>query len=121
MLFAIVMGVVMLTQAVRRVPVQYAKQLVGNAPTVGQRQFIPLKVNAAGVMPIIFAQAMMYLPAMMASLWSNESDLATYIGTTFSNPTSWLQLCLQIRMRLLTFEYVFQVFLFFQITCGLFS
>ena len=105
-LFGIVMGVVMLTQAVRRVPVQYAKQLVGNAPAVGQRQFIPLKVNAAGVMPIIFAQAIMYLPAMVASVWSDESEMASYIGTTFSNPTSWQYgLLLAVLIVVFTFFY----------------
>lgn len=88
-LFFVVMGVVMLTQAIRRIPVQYAKQVVGNKVYGGQRQYIPLKVNAAGVMPIIFAQSLMFLPALIAGLWSDTSDIALYIGTTFSDFQSW--------------------------------
>lgn len=88
-LFFVVMGVVMLTQAIRRIPVQYAKQVVGNKVYGGQRQYIPLKVNAAGVMPIIFAQALMFLPALISGLWADSSDVAIYIGTTFSDFTSW--------------------------------
>src|SRR6185437_6859932 len=53
-LFFVVLGVVMLTQATRRIPVQYAKQVIGNKVYGGQRQYIPLKIIAAGVMPIIF-------------------------------------------------------------------
>lgn len=88
-LFFVVMGVVMLTQAIRRIPVQYAKQVVGNKVYGGQRQYIPLKVNAAGVMPIIFAQSLMFLPALIAGLWADSSDIALYIGTTFSDFQSW--------------------------------
>ncbi|MFN0049959.1 MAG: preprotein translocase subunit SecY [Cytophagales bacterium] len=88
-LFFIVMAVIMLTQATRKVPVQYAKQVVGNKVIGGQRQYIPLKLNASGVMPIIFAQSLMFLPAMIASIWSDSSDLANTIGATFSDYTSW--------------------------------
>ncbi|MBR1557963.1 MAG: preprotein translocase subunit SecY [Prevotella sp.] len=61
-LYAIVCAAIMLTQAVRKVPVQYAKRLVGNKQYGGARQYIPLKLFAANVMPIIFAQALMFLP-----------------------------------------------------------
>ena len=88
-LFFIVLGVVMLTQATRRIPVQYAKQVIGNKVYGGQRQYIPLKIIAAGVMPIIFAQSIMFLPAMLASIWADQSDLASSIGATFSDFTSW--------------------------------
>lgn len=88
-LFFVVMSVVMLTQAIRRIPVQYAKQVGGSSLYSGQRQFIPLKVNAAGVMPIIFAQSLMFLPSMIASIWADSSDTANYIGSTFSDFTSW--------------------------------
>ena len=56
------MGLIVLIQGVRKVPVNYAKQIVGNRQFGGARQFLPLKVNSAGVMPIIFAQAIMFLP-----------------------------------------------------------
>ena len=87
-LFFVVMAVVMLTQATRRIPVQYAKQVVGNKVYGGQRQYIPLKVNSSGVMPIIFAQALMFLPPMISNIWA-ESDVANYVGTTFTDYTSW--------------------------------
>jgi preprotein translocase subunit SecY len=80
---------VMLTQAVRRIPIQYAKQVVGNKITRGQRQYLPLKVNAAGVMPIIFAQALMFVPSFVASLFAEESDSASNIAAVFADFTSW--------------------------------
>ena len=61
-LFAVIAGAILLVQGTRRVPVQYAKRIVGNKQYGGVRQYIPLKVNAAGVMPIIFAQAIMFIP-----------------------------------------------------------
>ena len=59
---------IMLVQGTRRVPVQYAKRIVGNKQYGGVRNFLPLKVNAAGVMPIIFAQAIMFLPLTFVSV-----------------------------------------------------
>ncbi len=63
-LVTIVLGCILLIQGVRKVPVNYAKQVVGNRSFTGARQFLPLKVNSAGVMPIIFAQAIMFLPTL---------------------------------------------------------
>ena len=88
-LFFVVLVTVALVQATRRIPVQYAKQVVGGKVYGGQRQFIPLKVNASGVMPIIFAQALMILPTLLAGIWADSSDIANAIGTAFSNPYSW--------------------------------
>jgi preprotein translocase subunit SecY len=88
-LYFVIMGAVMLTQAVRRIPIQYAKQVVGNKITRGQRQYLPLKVNAAGVMPIIFAQALMFVPSFVASLFAEESDTASNIAAVFADFTSW--------------------------------
>src|SRR5512133_3265073 len=65
-LFVVVLGTILLVQGTRRVPVQYARRIVGNKQYGGVRQYIPLKVNAAGVMPIIFAQAIMMLPVIIA-------------------------------------------------------
>ncbi len=87
-LFFVVMATVMLTQAARRIPIQYAKQVIGNKLYGGKRDYIPLKVNASGVMPIIFAQALMFIPSMIAGLW-RDSDIGAYIGSTFSDPYSW--------------------------------
>lgn len=87
-LFGIVVAVIALTQATRRIPIQYAKQVIGNKLYGGKRDFIPLKLNSAGVMPIIFAQALMFIPTLLGSLWS-DSDMGAYIGSTFSDPYSW--------------------------------
>ena len=59
----VIASTILLVQGTRKVPVQYAKRIVGNRQYGGVRQYIPLKVNAAGVMPIIFAQAIMFIPA----------------------------------------------------------
>lgn len=105
-LFFVVLATVALVQAVRRIPVQYAKQVVGNKVYGGQRQYIPLKVNSAGVMPIIFAQSLMFLPALIAGIWADQSDVAQYIGTTFSRIDSWqYNLVFAIMIILFTFFY----------------
>lgn len=63
-LIAIILGCILLVQGVRKIPVNYAKQIVGNRQFGGARQFLPIKVNSSGVMPIIFAQAIMFLPTL---------------------------------------------------------
>lgn len=70
LLFVVILGAVLLVQGTRKVPVQYAKRIVGNKQYGGARQYIPLKVNAAGVMPIIFAQAIMFIPLTLAGFGS---------------------------------------------------
>lgn len=104
-LFFVVLVTVALVQAVRRVPVSYAKQVVGNKVYGGQRQYIPLKVNASGVMPIIFAQSLMFLPSMIGQLWADSSDTALYIVTKFSDIQSW-----QYNMTFATLIIVFTFF-----------
>ena len=66
-LVLVIAGAIMLVQGVRRVPIQYAKRVEGNRVYGGVRQYLPLKVNAANVMPIIFAQALMLIPASMST------------------------------------------------------
>jgi preprotein translocase subunit SecY len=91
-LFFVVMGAVMVTQAVRRIPVQYAKQVVGNrasAAVGGERQYIPLKLNASGVMPIIFAQALMFVPGLVAGQFADKSEFAQSVVQNFGDPGSW--------------------------------
>lgn len=70
----VILAVIALVQATRRIPVQYAKRIVGNRQTGGVRQYLPLKVNAAGVMPIIFAQALMFLPGSLLGLPGMEDS-----------------------------------------------
>jgi len=105
-LFFVVVAVVAFTQATRRIPVQYAKQVVGNKVYGGQRQYIPLKVNSSGVMPIIFAQALMFIPPLVANIWAQDNDIAAYIGTAFADPTSWqYNLLFAVMILLFTFFY----------------
>ncbi|OYU81581.1 MAG: preprotein translocase subunit SecY [Flavobacterium sp. BFFFF1] len=84
----VIIACVLLVMAVRRIPVQYARRTVGGEfeqdATGANRQFIPLKLNAAGVMPIIFAQAIMFIPAALAKL--SESEVSQSIASEFSSP-----------------------------------
>ena len=86
-LFAVTAGAVMLTQGTRKVPVQYAKRIVGNKQYGGARQYIPLKVNAANVMPIIFAQALMFIPITLAGFGTHaqEGGVLGWISTNFGD------------------------------------
>jgi preprotein translocase subunit SecY len=79
----VIAATILLVQGTRKVPVQYAKRIVGNRQYGGVRQYIPLKVNAAGVMPIIFAQAIMFVPISLAGLFS--SDTLGRMMSSFSN------------------------------------
>ncbi len=78
-------GVVLLTQGMRRIPVQYAKRVVGRKVYGGTTQYLPLRVNAAGVMPIIFAQSIMFIPPILSSFFPN-SGFMQGVGEWF-NPT----------------------------------
>jgi len=90
-LFLIFMGSILLVQGTRRIPVQYAKRIVGNKQYGGVRQYIPLKVNAAGVMPIIFAQAIMFVPLTIAGF--ANSDRMSGFAAAMSNHTGlWYNL-----------------------------
>ena len=84
-LLAVIAGAVLLVQGTRKVPVQYAKKVVGNKQYGGARQYIPLKVNAAGVMPIIFAQAIMFIPVTLAGFSTNQTG---FLGS-LTNMYSW--------------------------------
>lgn len=74
LMLVVIAGAILLVQGARRVPVQYAKRVVGNKQYGGARQYIPLKVNAANVMPIIFAQAIMMLPIMLGGLSASAQE-----------------------------------------------
>jgi preprotein translocase subunit SecY len=84
LLIAVIMGIILLVQGTRKVPVNYAKQIVGNRQFGGARNFLPLKVNASGVMPIIFAQAILFLPTLFAfggeATWTKYFTDHTNIG-----------------------------------------
>ena len=72
-LLVVIMLCILLVQGTRRIPVQYAKRIVGNKQYGGARQYVPIKINAAGVMPIIFAQAIMFIPVTLFGFSDSES------------------------------------------------
>jgi preprotein translocase subunit SecY len=101
----VIMAVIMLVQGVRRIPVQFAKKIVGNKQYGGARQYIPLKVNAAGVMPIIFAQAIMFIPATIAQFFP-ESTMWQGFGAAFTDFASfWYNFTFAILIILFTYFY----------------
>src|SRR6202020_301208 len=87
-LIGVVMFTILIVQGTRKVAVQYAKRIVGNKQYGGVRQYIPLKVTAAGVMPIIFAQALMFIPATISSFFPKIQSNGVLIMLT--NYNSWL-------------------------------
>jgi len=88
-LLIVILVSILLVQGTRKIPVQFAKRVVGNRQFGGVRQFIPLKVNAAGVMPIIFAQALMFLPATFSmSPEIPENGFLAWLKTSFASPES---------------------------------
>ncbi len=72
-LIAVILAIILLVQGTRRIPIQYAKRIVGNKQFMGARQFLPIKINSAGVMPIIFAQALMFLPSLLGQAFPDAS------------------------------------------------
>ncbi|MFZ3590834.1 preprotein translocase subunit SecY [Bacillus sp. DJP31] len=79
---AIIVGVIFIQQALRKIPIQYAKKLVGRSPVGGQSTHIPLKVNTAGVIPVIFAVSFIITPPTIASFFGTN-DVTTWIRDTF--------------------------------------
>jgi preprotein translocase subunit SecY len=79
-MFFIIAGVVLVTQGTRRIPVQYAKRVVGRKVYGGVTQYIPLRVNTAGVMPIIFAQSIMFIPNTVLSFFPDNEFLQMVSG-----------------------------------------
>lgn len=103
-LVLVILLCILLVQGTRKVPVQYAKRIVGNKQYGGVRQYIPLKVNAAGVMPIIFAQALMFLPITLAGF--AESETLTGFLSTFTNMHGfWYNFVFAIMIILFTYFY----------------
>jgi len=100
-LFFIFAATIALVQGTRRIPVQYAKRIVGNKQYGGVRQYIPLKMNAAGVMPIIFAQALMFIPLLLSGF-----DATRGIAATFGNYTGfWYNFTFGLMVVIFTYFY----------------
>jgi preprotein translocase subunit SecY len=103
-LFLVFAGTILLVQGTRRIPVQYAKRIVGNKQYGGVRQYIPLKVNAAGVMPIIFAQAIMFIPITLAGFASSES-LGKFASALSNHTGFWYNLAQFLLVIAFTYFY----------------
>jgi len=100
----VILLTILLVQGTRKVPVQYAKRIVGNRQYGGVRQYIPLKVNAAGVMPIIFAQAIMFLPITLVGFTNSES--LTGLASAFTDINGfWYNLTFFILIILFPYFY----------------
>ena len=99
--FLVIIAAIAIVQAVRKIPVQYAKRVIGNKQYGGVRQYLPLKINAAGVMPIIFAQALMMFP-MLLGRW----DATRGIAAAFSSYTNfWYNLVFAFLVIVFTYFY----------------
>jgi preprotein translocase subunit SecY len=107
-LIAIIMGCILLIQGVRKVPVNYAKQIVGNRQFGGARQFLPLKVNGAGVMPIIFAQAIIFIPTIFANF--NPTGGGRFLLALNDHSNVWYMLIYSIVVIGFTFLYTALIF-----------
>lgn len=103
LVFVILLSI-LLVQGTRRIPVQYAKRIVGNKQYGGVRQYIPLKVNAAGVMPIIFAQAIMFLPITLAGFTDSES-MSGFVNAFADINGFWYNLTFFMMIIIFTYFY----------------
>ena len=107
-LIAIILGCIMLIQGTRKIPVNYAKQIVGNRQFGGARQFLPIKVNSAGVMPIIFAQAIMFLPTLFSL---TKTAAGNNISAVFSDHRNiWYMVIYSVVVIGFTFLYTALIF-----------
>ncbi|HMO32448.1 MAG TPA: preprotein translocase subunit SecY [Lacibacter sp.] len=106
LMIAVIMGLIILVQGVRKIAINYAKQIVGNRQFGGARQFLPIKVNSAGVMPIIFAQAIMFLPTLLTGFQSTKG-LAAVLS---DHGNIWYMLVYSVLVIGFTFLYTALIF-----------
>ncbi len=104
LLLVVIGASILLVQGTRKIPVQYAKRVVGNKQYGGVRQYIPLKINAAGVMPIIFAQAIMFIPATVAGFAHSES-MSGFVGAFMNTTGVWYNLVFGFLIVVFTYFY----------------
>lgn len=110
MFIAVIVGLILLTQGTRRIPLNYARKIVGGAKDVNSsRDFIPLKVNSSGVMPIIFAQAIMFIPATILGFTNNESAQGV-IRALSDNTSLWYNVAYAVLVIGFTYFYTALIF-----------
>ena len=103
-LLIVIAAAILLVQGTRKIPVQYAKRIVGNKQYGGARQYIPLKVNAAGVMPIIFAQAIMFIPITFIG-FSNVNSAGSFLHAFTDHTSFWYNFVFAVMIILFTYFY----------------
>jgi preprotein translocase subunit SecY len=106
----ITIGLILLVQGTRKIPVNYAKRIVGNKQYGGVRQFIPLKVNAAGVMPIIFAQAIMFIPATAIGFATSSESASGFIRIFSDHTNGYYNLIYAVLVIVFTYFYTALIF-----------
>jgi preprotein translocase subunit SecY len=87
---AVVAAVVFVEQAQRRIPVQYAKRMVGRQAYGGTSTYIPIKVNQAGVIPVIFASSLLYIPSLVVNFTNSQAGWAVWISRNLVNGDNWI-------------------------------
>ena len=104
-LLIVIAFAILLVQGTRKIPVQYAKKIVGNKQYGGARQYIPLKVNAANVMPIIFAQAIMFIPITIIGLSSKANEMSGFMRAFTDHTSFWYNLVFAVLIIVFTYFY----------------
>ncbi|MDR2556538.1 MAG: preprotein translocase subunit SecY, partial [Bacteroidales bacterium] len=104
-LIVVILLCILLVQGTRRIPVQYAKRIVGNKQYGGVRQYLPIKVNSAGVMPIIFAQALMFIPVTVAGFASPDSVSSGFWRTLMDFNSFWYNFIFAMLIMAFTYFY----------------
>jgi preprotein translocase subunit SecY len=104
-LLLVIAGAILLVQGTRKVSVQYAKRIVGNKQYGGARQYIPLKVNAANVMPIIFAQAIMFIPVSVAGFFNQSGEASPFMSAFMDNTGFWYNFTFALLIIAFTYFY----------------
>jgi preprotein translocase subunit SecY len=105
----VITAVIFIEQAQRRIPVQYAKRMIGRRMYGGTSTYIPLKVNQAGVIPVIFASSLLYLPQLFSQLGdpNNKNDVQVFIDRYIAEPSSWVHILLYFALIIFfTYFYV---------------
>ena len=103
-LLVVIAASILLVQGTRKIPVQYAKRIVGNKQYGGVRQYIPLKINAAGVMPIIFAQAIMFIPMTVVG-FSHSDSMRGFLGAFMDHTSIWYNVVFGTLIIVFTYFY----------------
>jgi preprotein translocase subunit SecY len=86
----VIVGIVFMEQGQRRIPVQYAKRMIGRRMYGGTSTYIPLKVNQAGVIPVIFSSSLLYLPQLLSQVWTSNQGFTNFVAKYFTATDSWV-------------------------------